>query len=92
MRIATGLAATAASLLLLAGCADEAQQIASDACNLFEEAFADDADMEALMGLQQEMQDLTERADDADVSDEDLQTAIREECPDLMDTLEGFGS
>lgn len=77
--------------VLLTGCgASEAEQLASDACELFEQAFGDEADMEALREVQGEMQELVERADDADVADEEMQQAIRDECPDVMETMEGL--
>lgn len=77
--------------VLLAGCgASETEQLASDACELFEQAFGDEPDMEALMEVQGEMQELVERADDADVADGEMQQAIRDECPDVMETMEGL--
>jgi outer membrane murein-binding lipoprotein Lpp len=86
----TTLALTAAAAVLLAGCASEAEQIAGDACDLFEEAFDGEPDLEAVMGLQEEMQELADRAEDAELSDEEMQTAMREECPDVVESLEGF--
>lgn len=86
----TGLA-TALVAVLLAGCgASDAEQLASDACELFEQAFGDEPDMEALMEMQGDMQDLVERADEVDVADEEMQQAIRDECPDVMETMEGL--
>lgn len=40
-----------------------------------------------MRGLQEEMQDLAERADDAGLSDEEPQAAMREGCPDVVETL-----
>ncbi len=85
-----GLTITTVAVLLTGCGASEAEQLASDACELFEQAFGDEPDMDALMEVQGEMQDLVERADDADVADEDMQQAIRDECPDVMETMEGF--
>lgn len=83
--------ATATVVVLLTGCgASEAEQLASDACELFEQAFGDEPDMEALTEVQGEMRDLVERADEADLGDEEMQQAIRDECPDVMETMEGF--
>lgn len=82
--------AAAAMVLVLAGCGNGADQLAADACDLFDQAFGEDADMEAMRGVQEEMRELAERAEEADISDEEMQQAIRDECPDVMDTLEGF--
>lgn len=90
MRLARAMLAAATMAILLTGCASEADQLAADACDLLEEAFGEDADMEAMTGIQEEMQELAERADDADVSDEEMQQAVRDECPDIMETMEGF--
>lgn len=85
----TGLA-TVALVLALAGCGNEADQLAADACDLFDQAFSGDADMEAMEAVQDEMRELAQRAEEADISDEEMQEAFRDECPDAMDTLEGF--
>lgn len=90
MRLTRPVLAAATMAVLLTGCASEADQLAADACDLLEEAFGEDADTEAMMGVQEDMQELAERADEADVSDEEMQQAIRDECPDIMETMEGF--
>lgn len=88
-RVRAGLAVVA-TVVLLAGCASEADQLAADACNLLEEAFGGDADVEAMRGVQEDMQKLAQRTEEADVSDEEMQAAMQDECPDVMETMRGF--
>lgn len=92
--------ATAAGLLL-AGCggeASEAEEIASEFCDLiavFEGLDEDDFDalmevMEELEGREQEFLDLEDRMIASDLSDDELEAAVRAECPDAFDAFDGF--
>lgn len=83
----TGLVA----MLGLVGCSSsEAEQIAADACGLMESLVEDGAAAMADEDLMGDLEDLQTRADDAELSDEEMQEAMREECPDVFDGLEGM--
>lgn len=95
-------AATAAIAgLLLAGCggeASEAEEIASEFCDLiavFEGLDEDDFDammevMEELEGREDEFLALENRMIDSDLSDDEIEAAVRAECPDALDAFDGF--
>lgn len=87
-RLTTSIAAMAVLVMMLAGCADDTQSIARDACGLMEDIADDptafDEDVFA------ELQELQERADDADISDEEMQAAIQDECPEVFGALNGM--
>lgn len=63
------------------GAGSEAEQIASDACAVLEALV--DGDMEAL----EDLEDLDRRADEAEISDEDMLEAMEAECGDLLDEM-----
>ncbi len=77
---AVGLGALA---LALAGCGtqNEANAIASDACDALEEFM--EGDMQAL----DDLEDLERRADEAGISDEEMQDALEDECGDMIDEM-----
>lgn len=88
------LAAAMASGLLLAGCGDGSteQEIASEACDLLSE-LADAGlevmmDPEAMQEYEQQFADLERRADEADLDDEDMEQAMREECPEVFEQFD----
>lgn len=81
--------------LLLTGCASEPEQIAADACDLLEEVVA--AGPEALMDRESmseyraQFEELESRADDTDISDAEMEQAIRQACPEVFEDFEdGF--
>ena len=71
--------------LAIAGCGptSEADAIASDACDILEAML--EGDMEALADLE----DLERRADEANISDDEMEAALEDQCGDLLDELGG---
>lgn len=100
-RLHRTLATAMVAGLLLAGCGgggSEADALASDFCELIS-IFAeiDEDDFEALMEVMAELEareqdfiDLEERFEASDVSDEELEAAVRAECPEAFDAFDGF--
>lgn len=82
-------------LLALGGCAsDDEDALASDACELLEDAVAQGPeglrDEERMAEFQERSDELEERAEGAEISEEEMDQAIREECPEVFDELEGM--
>ena len=91
MRARSKLATLAVPVLILAGCGGSPEeQIAADACDLLQQVV--DEGPEALMGgeYMQEFQELEERAAEEDISDQEMEQAMREECPETFEELEGM--
>lgn len=87
--------------LLLAGCGggdSEVDALASDFCELisvFEGIDEDDFDalmevMEELEALEADFVELERRFDESEVTDEELEAAVRAECPDAFEAFDGF--
>ena len=91
MRARSMVATLAVPVLVLAGCAGSPEEeIAADACDLLQQVV--DEGPEALMGgeYMEEFQELEERAADEGISDQEMEEAMRDECPDTFDELEGM--
>jgi hypothetical protein len=91
MRARSMVATLAVPVLVLAGCGGSPEEeIAADACDLLQQVV--DEGPEALMGgeYMQEFQELEERAAEEDISDQEMEQAMREQCPETFDELEGM--
>ncbi len=94
MRGTRHMMATIAGLALLAGCAGGTQaSLAADACDLLEE-LADAGpellmDEEAMQEYEADFAELEERADESDLEDEEMEQAMRDECPEVFETFGG---
>ena len=91
MRARSIVATLAVPVLVLAGCGSSPEEeIAADACDLLQQVV--DEGPEALMGgeYMQEFQELEERAAEEDISDEEMEQAMREQCPETFDELESM--
>ena len=91
MRARSMVATLAVPVLVLAGCAGSPEEeIAADACDLLQQVV--DEGPEALMGgeYMEQFQELEERAAEEDISDQEMEEAMRDECPDTFDELEGM--
>lgn len=88
----TAVAGVAALLVLLAGCANvsEEQQIASEACVLYEQLLAGDPETTIDEELVASFEALQQRADEAGMSDADIEAAVEAECPGIFGDLEEF--
>jgi hypothetical protein len=89
MRARSMVATLAVPLLVLAGCGGSPEEeIAADACDLLQQVV--DEGPEALMGgeYMQQFQELEERAAEEDISDQEMEQAMREQCPETFDELE----
>ena len=86
-RVTTCAATMVVLMLLLAGCADETQRIARDACDLMEDIVEDPAALDE--DVFTDLQELEARADDAGISDAEMQEAMRDECPEVFESLNG---
>lgn len=89
-------AAGAFAAVALAGCggpANEADAIAQDACDLIGELVALDdqmaaGDMDAMADLEsafERIAALEQRADDAGISDAEMEAAMEQTCPEFVD-------
>ena len=83
-RVQMSVLGAGALALAIAGCGptSAADQIASDACDVLEALL--EGDMEALADLE----DLDRRADEAQISDDDMLEAIENRCGDLLDEMD----
>ncbi len=91
MRARSMVATLAVPVLVLAGCAGSPEEeIAADACDLLQQVV--DEGPEALMGGEYmgDFQELEERAVEEGISDEEMEQAMREECPETFEELEGM--
>lgn len=81
-------------LLLLAGCAtaSEEQQIASEACVLYEQVLSGQPGATLDEEIVVDFEQLQQRADEADLSDADVQAAVEATCPGILDDIEDFFS
>jgi hypothetical protein len=87
MKISTiGIGASAATLaLLLGGCGTSANSIADEVCDLVSEASAAAEAGEAVEDdYFEKLEDLRKKADDAGVSDEDIEAAVEDKCGDVL--------
>ncbi len=78
----------------VAGCASDEEEIAADACRLLEERVIGQGP-DALMDedLEDDFRELEQRAEESGLSDEEMERAMRDECPEVFDALEDtFGS
>lgn len=85
-----GAALLLALSMAVAGCAGatEEQQIAGEACDLYAELV--DGDLEAVFDtdIVDQFEELEQRANDAEMSDADIEAAVQEECPGTIAEIE----
>lgn len=89
MRTRSMLTALLVPALVLAGCGPGPEaELASDACDLLQQTV--DEGPEALMTEErmEDFQELEQRAADEDISDQEMEQAMREECPETFEELE----
>lgn len=89
MRTRSTLTALLVPALVLGGCgAGPEAELASDACDLLQQVV--DEGPEALMTGErmEDFQELEQRAADEDISDEEMEQAMRDECPETFEELE----
>jgi hypothetical protein len=87
MRSATALVA---GTMLLAGCGSqsEAEAIASEVCGVYEQLLEGDGESLFDSELLEQFEALEQRVQAAELSDAEVEEAIRDECPDTVNELE----
>lgn len=89
MRVRTTLASTMILALGLTGCGgSEEEELAQDACEVLDGVA--DGGPEALLGAMESFQEIDRRASEADISQEEMDEAMREECPEVFEEIEGM--
>jgi hypothetical protein len=87
MRPATALVA---ATMLLAGCGSqsEAEAIAAEVCGIYDQLLEGDGESLFDSELLEEFDALEQRVQDADLTDAEVEVAIRDECPGTVEELE----
>ena len=79
-------------LLVLAGCASAEEELAADACDLLRDAVADGPeglmDQDRMEQFAERSEALQERAEEEGISGEEMDEAMREECPEVFEELD----
>lgn len=76
--------------MAVGGCAGatEEQQIAAEACDLYAELVEGDIEAVFDTDLVDQFEELERRADEAEMSDADIEAAVQEECPGTIAEIE----
>lgn len=90
LRRTGGAALLLAASMALAGCAGATQeeQIAAQVCDLYAELVDGDADVVFDTDLVDRFDELERQASEVEMTDADVEAAVREECPDTLAELE----
>lgn len=91
-RVPTTLVTLLVVTLGTAGCSggSEEEQIAAEACDLMQGVVDEGPAALQDQDLMGDFQELQQRVDESEVADEDMQQAMRDECPDVVEELEGM--